>query len=77
MPALETAFRNYIVDDPDNADVFFINSEGIIAHDTGVIIQDYQDTKRILCVGPSTAGVARLSQIELWCPFGTCQKAVR
>jgi hypothetical protein len=74
MPALETALRNYVVKDPYNADVIFINGEGIVSQDTGGIIQNYKDTKRILCVGPSTAGVARLNQIELWCPFGTCQK---
>jgi hypothetical protein len=77
MPALETAFRNYVVHDPDNADVIFINGKGILEQDSGDIIQNYKDTKRILCVGPSTAGVARLNQIELWCPFGTCQKTDR
>ncbi|MFA5347565.1 MAG: hypothetical protein WC294_05470 [Methanoregula sp.] len=77
MHAIETAFRNFIVYDPDNADVIFINGEGILAPDSGDIIQNYKDTKRILCVGPSTAGIARLNQIELWCPFGTCQKTDR
>jgi hypothetical protein len=77
MPALETAFRNYLVNDPNNADVIFINGEGILPQGSGDIIQNYKDTKRILCAGPSTAGVARLNQIELWCPFGTCQKADR
>jgi hypothetical protein len=74
MPSIKTAVMDYIVDDPDDADVIFINSEGIIAEETGNIIRNYKDTKRIICFGPSTAGVARLNQIELWCPFGTCQK---
>jgi hypothetical protein len=72
MPAIETALRTYIVDDPHNADVILINGEGISAQDMGNIVQNYKDTKRIVCVGPSTAGNARLNQIELWCPFGTC-----
>jgi hypothetical protein len=26
-----------------------------------------------LCIGPSTAGIARLNDVEHWCPFGrTC-----
>jgi succinyl-CoA synthetase alpha subunit len=69
MPAIE--MRTHIVDDPDHADVILINSEGISAQDTGNIVKNYKDTKRIICVGPSTAGIARLNQIELWCPFGT------
>jgi succinyl-CoA synthetase alpha subunit len=77
MPAIETAFRNYIVHNPDDAEVIFINSEGITALDTGDIIQNYKDTKKILCLGPSTAGIARLNHVELWCPFGTSKKTSR
>jgi len=74
MQAIETAFRHSIVHDPDTADVILINSEGIIKPGTGDILQTYKDSKRILCIGPSAAGVARLNQIDLWCPFGTFQK---
>jgi hypothetical protein len=77
MPAIETAFRKDIVHNPDDAEVIFINSEGITALDTGDIIQNYKDTKKILCLGPSTAGIARLNHVELWCPFGTCRKTSR
>ncbi|HET6580830.1 MAG TPA: hypothetical protein VFG36_03015 [Methanoregula sp.] len=73
MQVIESAFRNSIAHDPDTADVILINSEGIIKQGTGDIVQKYKDTKRILCIGPSSAGVAGLNQIELWCPFGTFQ----
>jgi hypothetical protein len=72
MPAFETAFRSSIVTDPQDADVILIHGEGIIEPGTGDIIRNAQETNRILCIGPSTAGVARLNQLELWCPFGTC-----
>ena len=72
MPAIETAFRSTIITNPQDAEVFLMNGEGIIEKGTGDIIRNYRDTKRILCLGPSTAGVARLNQLELWCPFGTC-----
>jgi hypothetical protein len=72
MPAIETAFRNTVIKNIQDADVILINGEGIIEKSTGEIVRDYKETKRILCLGPSTAGVARLNQIELWCPFGTC-----
>jgi hypothetical protein len=71
MHAIETAFDNYIVHDPNDADVILINSEGITKQGTGDIIQNCINSKRIICIGPSAAGVARLNQIDLWCPFGT------
>jgi hypothetical protein len=77
IPDMETAFRNYIVEDADDADIIVINGEGITSEDTGDIIQTFRQMKRILCVGPSAAGTARLNQIDLWCPFGTCQKVYR
>jgi len=74
MHALETAIRNSVVCDTDTADVILINGEGIIKQGTGEIVRKYKDSKRILCIGPSASGVARLNQIELWCPFGTFLK---
>jgi hypothetical protein len=72
MPTIETAFRSTIVKDPQDADVILMNGEGIIEKGTIDIIRNYKETKRILFLGPSTAGVARLNHIEHWCPFGTC-----
>jgi len=71
MSSLTIAVGDYQVNDPDTADVILINGEGIIAEGTGNIISNYNYTKRIICIGPSTAGVARLNEIEHWCPFGT------
>jgi hypothetical protein len=72
MPAINAAFKSAIVKTPQDADVILMNGEGIIEKGTGDIIRTFKDTKRIICLGPSTAGVARLNQFELWCPFGTC-----
>jgi hypothetical protein len=72
IPAIETVFRSTIVTDPQDAEVILMNGAGIIEKGTDDIIRNYKETKRILCLGPSTAGVARLNQLELWCPFGTC-----
>ena len=69
---VDTAFRSTIVKNPQGADVILVNGEGIIEKGTGDFIWNNKETKRILCLGPSTAGVARLNQIEHWCPFGTC-----
>jgi hypothetical protein len=72
MPTIDTALRSVIVKNPQDADVILLNGEGITEKSTGDIIRNNKDTKRIICLGPSTAGVARLNQFELWCPFGTC-----
>jgi hypothetical protein len=72
MPAIETAFRSTIVTNQQDADVILLNGEGIIEQETGSTLQKHKDTKRILCLGPSTAGIARLNQLEHWCPFGMC-----
>jgi hypothetical protein len=72
VPVIETAFRSTIVTNPHDADVILMNGKGIIEQGTGTTFLDYKDTKRVLCLGPSTAGIARLNQLEHWCPFGTC-----
>ncbi len=57
--------------DPEQAEVILINGEGLIAEGTSDIVAARNGRARILCLGPSTAGVARLQQLEHWCPYGT------
>jgi hypothetical protein len=72
-PPLEEQFRNQLVPDPSDADLIVITGEGIIDIGMGNLVEKNKATKRILCIGPSTAGVARLNDVEHWCPFGrTC-----
>jgi hypothetical protein len=66
----DAGLRNYFTDNPADADVILINGEGLIVPGTGDSIANLKDTKRIICIGPSTAGIARLQEIEHWCPFG-------
>ena len=72
IPEIETAFVSSIATTPFEADVIFINGEGIIEQGAGTILMNYNGTKRVLCLGPSTAGIARLIHLEHWCPYGTC-----
>ena len=71
IPAIEDTFRIYIVTDPKEADLIIINAEGIIDAGVDDLIAEFKGMKRIICLGPSTAGVARLQQLEHWCPYGT------
>jgi hypothetical protein len=59
-----------IAENPTEAEIILISGDGLIAEGTGDIIGTYKNTKRIICIGPSTAGVAHLSEIEHWCPYG-------
>jgi hypothetical protein len=71
IPKIEDTFRTYIVTNPKDADLILINAEGIIDAGVGDLIAEFKGMKRIICLGPSTAGVARLQQLEHWCPYGT------
>jgi hypothetical protein len=71
ITAIENAFPSYIVTNDKDADLVLVNAEGIIDPGLGDLIAECKDTKRIICIGSSTAGVARLQQIEHWCPYGT------
>jgi len=55
---------------PADAEIILISGDGLIAEGTGDIIGTYKNAKRIVCMGPSTAGIARLSEIGHWCPYG-------
>ena len=66
----DVGLRNYLTDNPADADIILINGEGLIVPGTGDSIANLKDTKRIIGIGPSTAGIARLQEIEHWCPFG-------
>ena len=70
IPEIEHAFGGMIVQDPEIADVILINGDGMISEDTGDLIMRYKDTKQILCIGSSVAGVSRLHMLEHWCPYG-------
>lgn len=60
----------YLTEDPSQAEVLLINGEGIIGTGTGDAIDKYRSSKRIICIGPSTVGIARLYELEHWCPYG-------
>ncbi|MFA5238031.1 MAG: hypothetical protein WC362_09280 [Methanoregula sp.] len=70
IPALERVLGSEITPNIDDADVILINNEGLIAPGTGDLVERWGGKKRILFLGPSTAGVCRLQQKEHWCPYG-------
>lgn len=57
-------------DDPAEADVVLVFGPGLVAGESLAVVEEALDKKRVICVGPSTAGVAALLGIEHWCPYG-------
>jgi hypothetical protein len=71
IPAIEEMSGTDMVNNPNDANLILINAEGIVDTGIGDLIAEFKDSKRIICLGPSTAGIARLQQIEHWCPYGS------
>lgn len=64
----------HITENLSDAEIILINGEGIIGQDAGDFIEANKEKRRIICIGPSTAGIARLYELEHWCPYGrSCQ----
>jgi len=70
IPQLEEQFKNQLAITPRDAEIILITGVSLISPGVSSLVEDHKTEKRIICVGPSTAGVARLNEIEHWCPFG-------
>jgi len=70
MPAIERVLGPAVTGNIEEADTILINHEGLIAPETGSLVETWAGKKRILFLGPSTAGVSRLQDKEHWCPYG-------
>lgn len=70
MPVLERALEAQIVDSPEAADLFLIAGDGMTGDEGVACIDEYRGKKRMIFLGPSTAGVSGLINLEHWCPYG-------
>jgi len=70
MPVLERALAGQIADSPEAADLILVAGDGMTT-DAGVAcIDNFRGKKRMIFLGPSTAGVSGLLNFEHWCPYG-------
>lgn len=60
----------HFLENPSSAEIILINGEGIIGPGIGDEIEKLRASTRIICIGPSAAGIARLYDLEHWCPYG-------
>ena len=71
VPVLGYELDASFVHDPESADVILVNNEGLADDTISEIVMACRGKKEIVCLGPSTAGVAGLERLERFCPFGT------
>jgi hypothetical protein len=70
VPKIGSGARYNLAASVSDAEVLIIGGDGIIAEGTGDLIENWRKTKRIVCIGPSTAGISRIHELEHWCPYG-------
>jgi len=70
MPVLEHALGRQVVDSPEAADLFLVAGDGMTSDEGVACIDEYLGKKRMIFLGPSTAGVCGLMSLEHWCPYG-------
>lgn len=70
LPANALADLPSVVPDIDQADVVLINGDGAIEKGTGDLAGRIRGEKRVIFLGPSTAGIRAFFDCEHWCPFG-------
>jgi hypothetical protein len=70
MPVIERALAGQVVDSPESADLLLVAGDGMVTDEGVAVIDEYRGRKKMIFLGPSTAGVAGLLNFEHWCPYG-------
>lgn len=70
MPTLERALISQVVDSPEAADLILVAGDGMTSEEGITCIDEFLGKKRMIFLGPSTAGVSGLMNLEHWCPYG-------
>ncbi len=70
VQVLERELAAQLVSDPAAADLLLVGADGPLS-DAGLrVLEEHRGEKRILFLGPSTAGLSALLSEEHWCPYG-------
>ncbi|MDD1719327.1 MAG: hypothetical protein LUQ25_04645, partial [Methanoregulaceae archaeon] len=69
-PQAALALGDRVSDDPAVCRTILVIGDGMTTDDGSALIAEELDRKRILFVGPSTAGPCSLTGWEHWCPYG-------
>lgn len=69
LPDLTRLLGKRAVSSPEDADVILVGGDGLFSADSLAVTDQYRGKKRMVFIGPSTAGVATFLDVEHWCPF--------
>lgn len=69
MPELVRLLGKSVVSSPEEADVIVVGGDGLFSADGLAVSDKYRGEKKLVFIGPSTAGVATFLDEEHWCPF--------
>ena len=67
---LPDALGTALISDPADADILLVTGPGLVSDNGLAAIEAALGAKRVIFLGPSTAGVALLQKVEHWCPYG-------
>ncbi len=67
---VEETMKEYLTDDPSEADIFLITGQGLVSDEGLAVIDAFRGEKRMIFLGPSASGVSALLNLEHWCPYG-------
>lgn len=70
MPGLERQLGRVTVTGPNEADLILVSGDGLATDEGLSVIDDWLGEKKVLLIGPETAGIAAVMNLEHWCPFG-------
>ncbi len=70
IPKIQENFGQHVVADPETADLILVNGDAMISPEGDALLDRFVGKKRILFLGPSTAGTCSLLKYEHHCPYG-------
>ena len=70
LPGAAIHLGELLVDNPEGADLILVPGDGILSDEGNAVLEEYRGRKRMIFLGPETAGVCSLLNLEHWCPFG-------
>ena len=70
IPKIQEKFGHHVVEDPEHADLILFNGDAMISPEGEALLGRFMGKKRVLFLGPSTAGTCSLLRYEHHCPYG-------
>ncbi|MDD3407092.1 MAG: hypothetical protein PHP13_03305 [Methanomicrobium sp.] len=70
LPGLNEKISDNIVKSPEMADIIIVSGDGLFDDEMLSITEGCRGKKRLIFIGPTTAGFSNISGLEHFCPYG-------